>query len=109
MKRDKETYLFDLKESCEHINEFIGSMSVIEYKINLLTRRAVEREFEIIGEVLKRVRDEFPELYDQIPDARQIIAFRNIIAHGYDFVSDDLVYKIVKEDIPKLQKLLEEL
>jgi uncharacterized protein with HEPN domain len=109
MKRDRETYLIDLRESCEHITSFIGTMSSDEYNGNLLVRRAVEREFEIIGEILRRIRDEMPELFQKIPSASEIIGFRNVIAHGYDVVSDNTVYEIAKADIPELYKILHKL
>lgn len=109
MKRDRETYLVDLRESCEHITSFIGNMSAAEYNENLLVKRAVEREFEIIGEILRRIRDEMPELFQKIPSASEIIGFRNVIAHGYDVVSDNTVYEIAKADIPELYTVIQEL
>jgi len=106
MKHNKDVYLYDLKTSCENIFAFVGNMSAVEYGINLMAKRAVEREFEIIGEILKRLRDEFPDLFAKIPDAPQIIGFRNVLSHGYDSVSDDRVHEIVKNDLPKLYKAL---
>ena len=102
MKRDGETYLIDLRESCEHIDQFMGNISGSEYCENFLVKRAVEREFEIIGEILRRIRDEMPNLFEKIPSAREIIGFRNVIAHGYDVVSDHTVYEIAKVDIPEV-------
>ncbi len=106
MKRDKQTYIFDLIESCNQILTFINGLSLEDYNNNILVRRAVEREFEIIGEILKRFRDDFPELFCLIPDAAQIIGFRNVIAHGYDVVSDDLVYNIVKKNVPRFLEVI---
>jgi len=84
-------------------------MSSDEYNGNLLVKRAVEREFEIIGEILRRIREEMPDLFEKIPSAREIIGFRNVIAHGYDVVSDHTVYEIAKVDIPELHKVLQNL
>lgn len=81
-------------------------MTIDAYNADLIVRRAVEREFEILGEILKRLRDNFPELHAKIPDAPQIIGFRNVIAHGYDVVSDDRVYRIATEDVPRLREVL---
>lgn len=100
MKRDKETWLIDLREACEHIQQFIGDLSADEYASNLIVKRAVEREFEIIGEILCRIRDEMPELFGQIPSAKDIIGFRNVLSHGYDVVSDEMVYDIANYDLP---------
>jgi len=92
-----------------HISAFIGDLNFQEYKENILVKRAVEREFEIIGEVLRRVRDEMPSLLEKIPNARQIIGFRNVIAHGYDVVSDETIYRVVKFDLPDLLCTLKKL
>jgi len=109
MKRNKDVYLYDLIEACIHIHTFIGDLSCEDYKDNILVKRAIEHEFEIIGEVLRRIRDEMPSLLDRIPNARLIIGFRNVIAHGYDVVSDETIYRVVKTDLSDLLSTLEKL
>jgi len=53
---------------------------------------AIEREFSIVGEALNRLGKEAPAVADQIPERRQIIAFRNILVHGYDAIDDHVVW-----------------
>ncbi len=65
-------------------------------------RRAVEREFEIIGEALRRMAGRHPEAMARIADAPQIIAFRNVLAHGYDVIEDPIVWSIVVKRLPSL-------
>jgi len=67
-----------------------------------MLRRAVEREFEIIGEGLKRLRDAEPDILETITAAHAIIGFRNRLAHGYDTIDDAIVWGIVQGHIPKL-------
>jgi len=62
----------------------------------------VERSFEIIGEALNRSFKIDPELVEEIPNYRQIIAFRNILAHRYDTVEDRIVWGIIEESLPRL-------
>jgi uncharacterized protein with HEPN domain len=62
----------------------------------------VERSFEIIGEALNRSFKIDPELVDGIPNYRQIISFRNILAHCYDTVEDRIVWGIIEESLPSL-------
>jgi uncharacterized protein with HEPN domain len=71
------------------------------YKNGLRTRRAVERNIEIIGEALNRVivRDDTIN----ITNARKIIDTRNRIIHGYDSVSDEIIWGIIINHIPLLQ------
>ena len=47
----------------------------------------VERQLTIVGEGLNRLIKIEPAMASAITDARQIIAFRNILVHGYDIVA----------------------
>jgi uncharacterized protein with HEPN domain len=64
----------------------------------------VERQFEIVGEALNRLQKLDPELVAQISDYRRIIAFRNVLAHGYDVVSDEVVWDIVQNRLDVLRQ-----
>jgi uncharacterized protein with HEPN domain len=60
-----------------------------------MVRAAVERQFEIIGEALGQLAKLDPETAGRIGDHRRIIAFRNILVHGYAGVDDMLVWDMV--------------
>ena len=102
MKHDLAVLKEDLIAACRNIQNFIEGVSVVEYTENLLIKSAVERQFEIIGEILSRMSKEFPIAYANIRNARRIIDFRNLISHGYDVISDERVFQIVQENIPEL-------
>ncbi|HEY2584153.1 MAG TPA: HepT-like ribonuclease domain-containing protein, partial [Tepidisphaeraceae bacterium] len=74
-----------------------------------MLRSAVERQCEIIGEAMTRLRAKSPELVERVTDYRKIISFRNVLIHGYDTVSDEITWRIVVEKLPILQRELEEL
>ena len=84
------------------ILKFVAEMSLEQYSSEDKTRLAVERSFEIIGEALNRSYKLDPELVDAIPNVRQIISFRNILAHCYDSVEDRIVWGIIEESLPRL-------
>lgn len=67
-----------------------------------MLRSAVERQFEIIGEALNRVKRTDEGILAHIGGWREVISFRNILAHGYDFVEDAIVWEIIEKDIPRL-------
>jgi uncharacterized protein with HEPN domain len=67
-----------------------------------MLRAAVEREFEIIGEALGQLAKLDEELAAGISEQRAIVAFRNILIHGYAEVDDRLVWDVVETKLPVL-------
>ncbi len=70
-----------------------------------MVKRAVERNIEIIGEAMNRILNHFPDI--KITNSRKIVDTRNRISHGYDSVSDDILWAIVIRDLPKLKEEVE--
>jgi uncharacterized protein with HEPN domain len=66
-------------------------------------RSAVERQFEIVGEALRQLRDVDPDAAAAIPELARIVAFRNILIHGYASVDDRLVWGVVEGKLPALR------
>lgn len=74
-----------------------------------LLRSAVERKLMIVGEALNQMLRLEPDLEHQIPDARQIIDFRNILVHGYYAIEHETVWGILQKDLPVLTQQIQEL
>ena len=74
---------------------------------NLLLRRGIERNIEIIGEATNRILKENADI--RITNARKIVDARNYISHGYDSVSEDIIWSIVVNHLPKLKTEVESL
>ena len=91
MQRETRKLLFDIQEAGQAIQRFVRGKSFTVYEADDMLRSAVERKFEIIGEALNRLRDVDEETLEQITDYRKIIGSRNVLAHGYDAVSDEIV------------------
>lgn len=103
MKPDIKKHLYDVNVSINSIFEYLGDKrDFTEYLKNKLLRRAVEREIEIIGEAINRALKEDPDL--QIENAKRIVDTRNWVIHGYDKVDDVIIWEIVINHLPKLQK-----
>jgi uncharacterized protein with HEPN domain len=104
MENDIRICLFDILESIEEIESYFEDNPKIfdYYSKNIKTKRAVERNIEIIGEAVNRIvrRDKNFSL----ESSNQIIGTRNRIIHGYDKVSDDLIWSIIINNLPKLKE-----
>jgi uncharacterized protein with HEPN domain len=78
---------------------------VLLYEKDLKTRRAVERNLSIIGEAMNRILKKEPAI--ELTDIRLIIATRNRIIHGYETISNLVIWEIVQNDLPVLKKEIE--
>lgn len=96
--------LYDIKFAIEEIDSFfVGSEKRFEqYSNNILLKRAIERNLEIIGEAMNRILKEEPDI--EINHSRRIIGLRNQIIHGYDTVSDENIWGILIVHIPMLKE-----
>ena len=102
MKHNAKAYLHDIQEAGERIREFTRGMSVEAYSGSELVKAAVERKFAVIGEALVRLREDYPEVLNRIPDAQKIIGFRNVLVHGYDIIEDATVWSAIEDNLPAL-------
>ena len=91
------------------VQKFVAGLTLEQYSADDKTRLAVERSFEIIGEALNRSFKIAPEQIDSIRNYRQIISFRNILAHCYDTVEDRIVWGIIEGSLPELLEDLKRL
>ena len=106
MDNDINKYLFDIRESINSIESYLdGKLDFNVYKGNKMLKRAVEREFEIIGEALNRINKIDPE--SQISGKRQIVGMRNRVIHGYDKIDDEIVWGTIVRHLPVLKNEIE--
>lgn len=96
--------LYDIKFAIDEIDSFFFNKekSFVSYSNNIVLKRAIERDLEIIGEAMNRILKENPEF--PISNARRITGLSNQIIHGYDSVSDENIWGIVIKYIPKLKE-----
>ena len=65
-------------------------------------RQAVECNFEIIGEAIKRLAQHDPDTVACVAQCAQINAFRNVLIHGYELVDHSVVWSTVQTQPPML-------
>jgi uncharacterized protein with HEPN domain len=102
--RDVRSFLWDIGDACDAIEQIISAKTLDDYLSDLPTRFAIERAFEIIGEALRNVVELDPLLFDRITDAPKIVAFRNRIAHHYWGVIAQTVWTIAQSEVPILNR-----
>ena len=101
-------WLFDIKTSIEEIESYFPNGKVFQqYQDDLKTKRAVERNIEIIGEAMSRILKIEPKI--KISNSRKIVDARNKIIHGYDEISNDVIWGIVVNNLPALKNEVESL
>ena len=108
MELDVKKFLFDISESIESIENYLGTK--IDFSIfisNKMLRRAIEREFEIIGEAMNRLDKIDSNL--NITSKRQIIDMRNRVIHSYDKIDNEIVWGIIVRHLPTLKAEIQDL
>ena len=102
MEPEIKKHLFDIRESIESIENYLGNSHDFQvYLTNKMMRRAVEREFEIIGEAMGRIEKLDPTI--QISSKRQIINMRNRVIHGYDRIDNEIIWGTIVRHLPLLK------
>ena len=113
LTEDPKAYLWDAEQGAKAIQSFVSGRSYDDYLADEMLRSAVERQFEIIGEALGQLAKIAPELAARISDLPRIVAFRNILIHGYAVVDNEIVWRAAHENLPELsanlRRLLEHL
>ncbi len=108
MEKEIKIWLSDIKQDILEINQFLPTERKFQdFQGDILVRRAVERNIEIIGEAMNRILNHNPDI--NITNSRKIVDTRNRISHGYDSVSDDILWAIIIRDLPKLHLEVEAL
>lgn len=98
-------WLYDVKVSIDEINSYFieEKMDFFEYRKNLMRKRAVERNLEIIGEAINRILKTDNSYTSRITDATAIVGLRNQVIHAYDNISDETIWAILTNHLPKLK------
>ena len=107
-KREWKLFVEDILESIELIEKQIGNLEFNDFSKDRKTIDAVVRNFEIIGEASKYIPDYIKEKHADV-DWIGIVGLRNRIAHEYFGISLEIVWNIVKQELPKLQNQMKQI
>jgi len=100
VEREFILYLEDMLQSMKRIEEYLGDLNFIRFKMSYMVVDAVVRNFEIIGEASKKIPKHIKEKYPEIP-WRKMYGLRNLIAHEYFGVDYEMIWEIAKNNLPQ--------
>jgi uncharacterized protein with HEPN domain len=109
MQPEIKKYLYDMQQASQSLMAFLAGKGLDDYLQDELLRSATERKLMIIGEALNQLLRIEPEIEMQIPDARRIVDFRNILVHGYFAIEHETVWGILQKDLPLLAEKIDSL
>lgn len=106
MQPEAPALIWDARRAAGRVVEFVSGRSWDDYRQDVMLRSAVERQFQIIGEALNRLSKVDPGTADRVPDLARIVAFRNVLVHGYAQIDDALVWEVASTRVPELTAVL---
>ena len=112
MQLEAQKYLYDIQRAAGLLIEFTRGRTFADYAGDAVLRSAVERPFEIIGEAMAQLARTDELVAGRITGYQRVIAFRNVLIHGYSDVDEGLVWNVIESNLPthvqELETLLEE-
>jgi uncharacterized protein with HEPN domain len=106
VSRDPGLYLEDMQTACDKILRYTEGMTFDEFTSDERTYDAVIRNIEILGEAAKNISDDIKAKYTHV-EWRAIAALRNIVAHAYFSVKDEIIWDVVCNKITPLRNQVE--
>jgi uncharacterized protein with HEPN domain len=94
--------LRQIADACFFVLSVTEDKTLENYSEERLLRQGVERNLQIIGEAVGRLRHDDPEIVDRLSEHERIVGFRNVLVHGYDLVDDGIVWDTIRTKLPLL-------
>ena len=104
-ERDDPALIYNMVQAAEAVIRFIGDRTKDQYDADELLRAGVERKIEVIGEASRGISSSLQAAHPEIP-WHKIAATRHVLAHDYDFIDDDVTWRIATVYVPELLEQL---
>ncbi len=108
MNRSLTLFLSDILENIGYIEKFSKNLTKAGLERNKLKESAIVRCLEVIGEAVKNIPNSFREKHPEV-QWRKIAGFRDMVVHAYFQVDLDIVWNIIKKDLPVLKKQVQKI
>jgi len=100
-------YLLDILKAIQRIENYTNTGRDV-FMASPMIQDAVTRNFEIVGEVVKRLPKDLLSLQPHIP-WQDIAGFRDVLIHDYDEIDPSEVWLTVVQDVPSLHQAVKAL
>ena len=107
MHADARKLVWDTRQAIGHVLDFTQGKSFSDDQADLVLRSAVERQLEIAGEALAKLRRIDAQTAAAIGDLPRVVGFRNVLIHGYATVDDRLVWGVIENHASSLREALD--
>ncbi len=107
-KRGIIEILSDIKEALNRINIYHKNLNSEQFLKDFKTQDAIIRNFEILGEAVKLLPDNFKKQYYTIP-WNKIAGIRDRLIHQYFGVNFEIIWTIIEKDLPGFQQNIDEI
>lgn len=107
MSRNDALFLKDMSQACDRIARFTAGVSREQFLADERTYHAVLRNLEIIGEAAKHISENMREKFPAV-EWRKITAFRDIVAHEYFGIDENILWDVVANKVPVLREQLKD-
>lgn len=109
MQPEIKKHLTDIRVALDDLAMFVRGKHLAHFEQDKMLRSAIERQLITLGEALTRLVRDAPTFAEAIPDRRRIIAFRNILVHGYDVIENRTVWGVLEGHLPALRAHIDRL
>jgi uncharacterized protein with HEPN domain len=101
-------FIEDILDAMDNAEMFLGDITYDEFENDLRTNFAVVRALEIVGEATKRLPMDLRDKYPDVP-WKNMAGMRDRIIHGYDTVDLQIVWDVVKVDVPRIKPQIQQI
>lgn len=102
MRPEAGAHLWEAAEAARLVRDFAARKIETEFNTDLIIRSAIERQLEILGGALNRLRRDDPDTSIRVPGLAKIVGMRNIIAHEYGDIDYEIVWRAATVGVPSL-------
>lgn len=101
-------HLWEAAESARLIRDYVAGQTLADYRSDVGLRDRVERRFIRVGEALSQAAKLDPNLDEVLPELPRIVAFRNVLIHGYATINDEVVWQVANDQLDSMISQLDQ-